>query len=380
MPAAPTLRRAADALLESPLDPGLLAGWLAIAPASLLWDNEGQGAVAAKQIRIVRDAGALAGLPLLLDSLGLSRAWAGDFAGADALVAEARDVAAATGSGFAPYASLRLLSLRGNEANAAPAIAGAITLGEALGQGIAESACRWSAAVLYNGLGRYGEAVVSARHATLQDSNAWTTVWTLPELVEAASRCGDEELARHGLELLTQRTRSIENDAARGLEARCRALLGVGAAAELLYQQAIEHLDRSGLRTELARAHLLYGEWLRREGRRVDARAQLRTADDQLTTIGMEGFAERARAELRATGERVRKRTDETRGDLTPQELQIALLAREGLSNPEIGARLFLSPRTVEWHLRKVFTKLGIDSRRQLRVALPESGAVFAGG
>src|SRR4029077_19789125 len=235
----------------------------------------------------------------------------GDFAGAEAVIAEARDLAVATGTGIAPYASLRLLSLRGNEADAAPVIADAISQGEALGQGIAESACRWSAAVLYNGLCRYGEALVFARDEGLQDSNVWTSSWTLPELVEAAARSGDEDLAHRGLELLAERTQSVANDAARGLEARCRALLSVGETAELLYQQAIEHLDRSGLRTELARAHLLYGEWLRRDGRRVDAREQLRTAHDQFTTIGMAAFAERARVELLATGEKVRKRTDE---------------------------------------------------------------------
>jgi DNA-binding CsgD family transcriptional regulator len=377
--AAPALRRAADALRESPLDPRWLAGWLATAPAGAIWDNEGQGVVAAEQVRIAREAGALAGLPLHLAALGLVVAWTGDFARAEALVEEARDVAEATGTGFAPFTSLRLLALKGNEADAAPAIADAFSLAERFGQGIAESVCHWSAAVLYNGLARYEEAVVAARSASLgEDSNAWTSLWALPELVESASRSGDEELAQRGLELLVQTTQSVGNDAARGFEARCRALLSSGETAELLYRQAIEHLGRSGLRPELARAHLLYGESLRREGRRVDARIQLRAAHDQLTAIGMAAFAERARIELLATGEKVRKRGNETRSDLTPQELQIALLAREMLSNPEIGTRLFLSPRTVEWHLGKVFTKLGIDSRRKLREALPESGTIVA--
>ena len=199
-------------------------------------------------------------------------------------------------------------------------------------------------------------------------------MWALPELVEAAARAGDAELAREALERLAR------DDAARpapiwalGIEARSRALLSDGAAAERLYREAIDRLGRTRLRPELARAHLLYGEWLRREGRRVDAREQLRTAHDMFDAIGMEAFAERARRELLATGEKVRKRSAETRDELTPQEEQIARLARDGLSNPEIGAQLFLSPRTVEWHLRKVFTKLGITSRRQLRTeASPE--------
>ena len=200
------------------------------------------------------------------------------------------------------------------------------------------------------------------------------SVWALPELVEAATRAGDAELARDALERLAETTQPAGTDFALGIEARCRALLSDGAAADDLYREAIERLGRTRLRPELARAHLLYGEWLRREGRRVDAREQLRTAHDLFDAIGMEAFAERARRELLATGEKVRKRSPETRDELTPQEEQIARLARDGLSNPEIGAQLFVSARTVEWHLRKVFAKLGITSRRQLRTALPEDG------
>ena len=192
----------------------------------------------------------------------------------------------------------------------------------------------------------------------------------LPELVEAAARLGDAELARDALERLAKTTQPCRTEFALGIEARCRALLSDGAAADELYREAIERLRRTRLRPELARAHLLYGEWLRRENRRVDAREQLRTAHEMLVAIGMEAFAERARLELQATGEKVRKRTVETRDDLTAQERQIARLAHDGLSNPEIGARLFLSPRTVEWHLRNVFTKLGIRSRRELASAL----------
>ena len=226
---------------------------------------------------------------------------------------------------------------------------------------------QWAAAVLYNGLARYEEAAVGGAASHLEHASSRVVVmWALPELVEAAARAGDTELARDALERLAETTQPCGTDWALGIEARSRALLSDGETAERLYREAIDRLGRTRLRPELARAHLLYGEWLRREGRRVDARAQLRAAHEQFTSIGMEAFAERARGELLATGEKVRKRTVETRDDLTAQERQIAELARDGLSNPEIGARLFLSPRTVEWHLRKVFAKLGIRSRREL--------------
>jgi DNA-binding CsgD family transcriptional regulator len=195
-------------------------------------------------------------------------------------------------------------------------------------------------------------------------------MWALPELVEAAARMGDLEVARDALERLVETTQPSGTEFARAIEARSRALLSDSELAERLYQESIARFSRTPLRPELARARLLYGEWLRRENRRVDAREQLRTAHGQFAGIGMEAFAERARHELLATGERVRQRTVETRDDLTAQERQIAQLAREGLSNPEIAARLFLSPRTVEWHLRKVFSKLGIRSRRELAAAL----------
>jgi len=199
-------------------------------------------------------------------------------------------------------------------------------------------------------------------------------MWALPELVEAAARAGDAELARDAFARLAVTTQPCGTDPALGIEARCRALLSDGAAADDLYREAIDRLGRTRLRPELARAHLVYGEWLRREQRRVDARIQLRAAHDQFTSIGMEAFAERARRELIATGEKVRKRSFETRDQLTPQEEQIARLARDGLSNPEIGAQLFLSARTVEWHLAKVFTKLGIVSRHELKAALTQRG------
>jgi DNA-binding CsgD family transcriptional regulator len=370
--ATPTLRRAAKALADMPVEELLPWGWVAASASAVLWDIEGMSASAAREVRLLRDASALAALPSSLSNLGIATAWMGDFAGAASLIAEIDNVAAATGSRQAPFALLRLLGLQGREAEASAAIAGAIELAAPGGKGMSAAWAHWAAAVLYNGLGRYEAAASAARHAT-SDPLKWWSMWVLPEFVEAAARTGDADLARDALERLVETTDPCGTDFALGIQARCRALLSGGAAADELYREAIERLSRTRLHPELARAQLLYGEWLRRENRRVDAREQLRTAHDTLVAIGMEAFADRARKELLATGEKVRKRTVETRDNLTPQEWQIARLARDRLSNPEIGARLFLSPRTVEWHLRNVFTKLDIRSRRELANALPSS-------
>ena len=233
---------------------------------------------------------------------------------------------------------------------------------------------RWGAAVLYNGLARYEEALSAARLATANPFEPFVSIFALPELVEAAARAGHAELAHDAFMRLAETTQACGNHVAAGIEARCRALLSGAAVADELYREAVDRLSRTRVRPELARAHLLYGEWLRRENRRVGARAQLRTAYDMFTAIGMEAFAERARRERTATGETVRKRSVETVTTLTAQEACIARLARDGLTNPEIGARLFLSARTVEWHLRKIFTKLGIGSRRELLAALAQLG------
>jgi DNA-binding NarL/FixJ family response regulator len=229
-------------------------------------------------------------------------------------------------------------------------------------------------AILFNGLGRYDRGLASAQRAAEETPHLHVTPWALTELIEAAVRTARADLAAGALERVMAATAPSSTDWGRGMEARCRALLSEGESAERLYREAIERLARTRRRPELARAHLLYGEWLRRENRRVDARVQLRAAHDQFASIGMEAFAERARGELLATGEKVRKRTIATRDVLTAQERQIARLAREGLSNPDIGTRLFLSPRTVEWHLRNAFTKLGIHSRQVLTHALSSSG------
>jgi DNA-binding CsgD family transcriptional regulator len=367
--ATPVLQRAAAALADIPVEDVLQWGWMAPAASNAVWDNDGAHAISARQVQLIRDAGALAELPLYLSALGLASAWMGDFGGAASNIAEADSVALATGSHFAPYTLLRLRALQGRAAEASAAIEHA-----AAGEPGAAIYAQWAAAVLYNGLARYKEAAWSARQATSNSFEYWVSVWALPELVEAAVHMGDADLARNALERLVETTQSAGTDFALGIETRSRALLSDGTAANDLYREAIERFTRTRLRPELARAHLLYGEWLRREGRRVDAREELRTAHHLFDEIGMEAFAERARRELLATGEKVQKRSPGTREELTPQEEQIARLAREGLSNPEIGTQLFLSARTVEWHLRNMFTKLGITSRKQLQTALSEDG------
>src|SRR4051794_6343742 len=370
--ATPTLQRAAHALADIPVGDVLRWGWMATAASNAVWDNDGAWTISARQVQLVRDAGALAQLPLYLSALGLANAWIGDFAGAASNIAEAESVAGATGSRSASQALLRLRALQGTEVEASSAIASTLEQAAAGAQGVATYA-HWAAAVLYNGLGRYTEAASSAQRSTSNTGEQWVSVWALPELVEAAARGGDAVLARRALERLTETTQPCSNDVALGIEARCRALLSEGATAEALHHEAQNRLSRTRLRPELARAYLVFGEWLRSEARLGEAREQLRTAEEMFADIGMEAFAERSRGELIAAGAKRRKRSLEPREELTPQEEQIAGLARDGLSNAEIGAQLFLSPRTVEWHLHKVFAKLGIDSRGGLYAALPRS-------
>ena len=278
-----------------------------------------------------------------------------------------------TGARAAPFTAMMLAALRGRQAEAAPLIEATIAEAEAGGQGIAVAYAHWAAAILHNGLGRYEEALTAACQASEDTSALHISMWALPELVEAAARAGQAGLAHDAHKQLAEITQSCGNDSALGIEACCRALLSHDADADDLYREAIDRLGRTGLRPELARAHLLYGEWLRREGRRVHAREQLRTAHDMLAATSMAAFAERARRELIATGETVRKRSVETVITLTAQEALIARLARDGRTNLQIGAQLFLSARTVEWHLRKIFTKLGISSRRELHAALVQA-------
>ncbi len=376
--AAPTLQRAAKVLPDMSDKEVLRWGIAAVAATAATWDQDGLLTVSSRLVKLVREAGALAELPLHLYSLGVATTWIGDFAGAAAIAAETDSVAAATGSRFPPFTLLRLRSLQGREAESSALIAEVIRQTAASGETTSAIPAHWAASVSYNGLSRYAEAAAAAKQATMNPLDPWITTWVLPELVEAAARDGDAELARDALKRLADTTQPCRTDFALGIEARCRALISEGAATDGLYCEAIDRLGRTRIRPELARAHLLYGEWLRREGRRLDARKQLRTAHNMFVTIGMEAFAERTRRELIATGDKARKRRDQSRVQLTPQEEQIARLARDGMSNPEIGTQLFLSARTVEWHLSKVFTKFGISSRRELRAALAADGRLVA--
>jgi DNA-binding CsgD family transcriptional regulator len=372
--AVPILQRAAAALADIPAGAVLRWGWVAPSATSLLWDIEGMHAIAARQVQVIRDSGAAAQLPQHLWELGLAKAWIGDFAGAASAAAESDSVASATGAAAVPYTRIMLLALQGREHETSAVIANAIELAASARQEMASSWAQWAAAILNNGLGRHEKAAVSARRAVSGTLSPTLSMWALPELVEAAARAGDAELARDSLRRLAETTRPCGHDIALGIEARCRALGGDGVAEDD-HCEAIERLGRTKLRPELARAHLVFGEWLRRQGRDGAARAQLRTAEAMFTAIGMEAFGQRARHELTAAGARVRTRAPDQRDALTPQERQIAGLASEGLTNTAIGAQLFLSPRTVEWHLRHVFAKLGIASRSELAARLPAAGS-----
>jgi DNA-binding CsgD family transcriptional regulator len=372
--AAPLLSQVARIFAgeEIPMAERLRWSPVAVLAATTVWDEECWHAIIAGQLQSCREAGLLAQLLIWVNSMALVTILHGDFAAAASLVAEGEAISAATGIRFPPLGAVLLAGFRGAEAEATPLIEAMITAARDAGQGIM---VRWSlyvSAVLSNGLGRYEKARAEAQAAE-QAPELYVSMFALPELIEAASRTGQARLAADALGRLAEATSIGQTDWGQGIYARSRALLSDGEDAERWYRDAVDRLSRTSFRAELARAHLLYGEWLRREGRRADARAQLRTAHEMFDTIGMQAFAERARRELRATGETVRRRTAATRDQLTPQEAQIARLARAGLSNPEIAAQLFLSPRTVEYHLAKVFTKLDITSRRQLRQALPGS-------
>jgi len=293
--------------------------------------------------------------------------FAGEPAAAASLVAEIQVIGEATGVALAPYGALALAAWRGDEAAAMPVIEASVADAVARGEDAGVMIAHWAHSLLLNGLARYRDALPAARAATRHPIESSVVYWALSELIEAAVRSGRPELAAGGYERLAVTTRACGTEWALGTLARSGALLATGKSADGLYQEAIEHFGRTRIRMELARSHLVYGEWLRRENRRQEARSQLRSAYNMLTAAGADAFADRARRELAAAGEPVAERAGRASDSLTVQEAHIARLAGSGLTNVEIGAQLFLSPHTVEWHLRKIFAKLGITSRRQLR-------------
>jgi len=370
--AAPTLARALELLLamDSSEDVGrrlsLSSGIYSNIVGLELWDDEALHLLATRQVQDARDAGALAHLQFALSFLAGSHMLAGELSAATLMIDEARLIAEATGNPALVNAPMILAAWRGHEAQASELI-------EATSEEAA--ARRWTSnnyarSVLYNGLGRYDAARDAAREAFQPDPIGWGSV-LVPELAEAASRTGDRGLLEFALEWLSERTGVISSGWATGIEARVRALLSEGDVAEGLYRESIAHLTGPRVRLELARTHLLYGEWLRRERRRLDARKHLRTALEAFTSMGAEAFARRAERELLATGERARKRTVDTLDQLTPQETQIARLAANGATNREIAAQLFITQSTVEYHLRKAFRKLDVKSRTQLANRIP---------
>jgi len=364
--AAPVLRQATSAFANAdiPIEEDLQWGWLARVAYKTLWDDDGWR-MTARQVQLARDVGALDQLPILLNMMGMDAVWSGDFAAAASLIAEADAVCEATGARLAPIAAMMLASFRGREAEAAPLIQSAIEQATTAGQGVSVTVTRWVAAILYNGLGRYADALAAARQAS-EHRHIYVSTWAWPELIEAAVRTGNTRIAGDALGWLAETTRAGGTDVGLGIEARSRALLSDAEAAERHHREAIGRLGRTRHRPDLARAHLLYGEWLRRQRRRRDARDQLRAAVELFDAVGMEAFAGRARAELRATGERARPRRPGAPEVLTAQEAQIARMVAGHLSNREIAARLFISASTVEYHLRKIFRKLGVTSRVQL--------------
>ena len=371
---APILKEALSAFAGETALPPEEARWLWFAAliALDLWDDDAWMVLSSRHLDLVRASGALTALPFALTTRGSVYASFGQLVAAASSEEELRAATEATGIATVPYGALSLAAWRGHEAELSELIRTTVHEAEERGEGLALTVTERLSAVLYNGLGRYDTALAAAGEAERYHEEG-PALWTLTELIEAAVRCGRPELGAGALELIAETTRASGTDWGVGIEARCRALLSDGAEADSLYREAIERLARTNVRVQLARAHLLYGEWLRRERRRVDAREQLRTALEMFTAMGIEAFVERAERELLATGERVRARGVETSDDLTAQEAQVARLARDGLTNAEIGERLFISQHTVAYHLRTTFTKLGVSSRSELGRALPES-------
>ncbi|MFC0555716.1 AAA family ATPase [Planotetraspora thailandica] len=377
----PMVRQALDAFRTEGVSREEGLGWLPLAAgmAFNVWDFDSFSVLSARLVDLARETGALSVLSPALVLLVSNRTLAGELAVADSLAAEAATIGETTGSRFIPqYVPLMLEPWRGREAATRQAIE-TITRDPALqGEGMVETVTQWASAVLYNGLGRYEEAYVAAERGAAHPQQLGVATRSMVELVEAAARSGRPARAAEAAQHLHELAQASGTDWILGASAMVRAQVSDGLAAEDLYREAIERLGRTEVRITLARARLLYGQWLRRENRRLDAREQLGIAYEMLSQMGLEAFAERARRELQATGETIRKRPAEAGATLTAQETQIARLAGDGLTNPEIGAQLFISPHTVEWHLRKVFAKLGIASRKQIRTTLLEGTAAMA--
>ena len=371
--AAPSLRRAVSAFrsVAIPTEKWLRWGVLAASAAVTLWDFESWSAISTRQVELARGAGGLALMSVALNGHAMIAAWSGELETAAAIVAEDDALKQATGTGIAPYGALLLAAYRGRRSEASALVEATTNDSLARGEGLGVDLARWAGAILTNGLGHYEEALAASQPANDEIPGLYISTWMLPERIEAAVRSRNPRVAVDALERFTETAHAGGSEWARGIEARSRALFGEGEVAERLYREAIDRLSTTRVRTELARSHLLYGEWLRRANRRGDARRQLRTAHEMFASMGADGFGDRARRELLATGERVRRRSVETRDDLTPQEGHIARLARDGRTNPEIGAEMYISARTVEWHLRNVFSKLGVTSRKGLEDALP---------
>jgi len=351
--------------------------WLVDVTAPVVWDDARWDVLSERHLELARTRGALSELPLALNSRGYVHLFRGELGTASALIDEAGAAIDATSASLTPWGAIALAVLRGRAQDASPMLEAATAEATGRGEGISLTVIAWARALLYNGLGDPDKAFAAALEAIDCPTNSAAAAWAMVELIEAGARLGELEAAGEAARRFAQIAGAAATDWAMGVNARSHALLCTGTTAEQLYGDAIAVLGRSQMRVDLARAHLLYGEWLRRERRRTDARTHLRSAYDMFTAMGLEAFAERTRRELLATGVHVQTRTEEPRGHLTAQERQIALLAREGLSNPEIGARLFLSQHTVAYHLRKVFDKLGIHSRRELATALPSSKSEF---
>lgn len=367
----PKLRRAV-ASARADTSPDIRSTWLAHVAAVQLWDGESADILAVRRLMLARSSGALGGLPAALNSLIVWSTFKGEFMEIDSLIKEFKLVSESTGGDLAPHGEVIYSAFRGDRPDAEVLISTTEADVTRRGEGVGLTICEYARAVLANGSGEYAAAMTAVRDAAEKPSDIGVSGWAIVELVEAAARCGAEDVAMHATNTLSELTTASGTDWAMGVEARARALLSQGPEADQLYREAIERLNTTEMRAEHARAHLLYGEWLRRERRRTEARTHLRTAHEMFNRMRMQAFAERAGRELHATGEVIRTRAANGGSDqLTAQETQVARLARDGVSNIDIAARLFVSPRTVQYHLRKVYAKLGIRSRTQLHQVLP---------